>query len=201
MLMNILQQLEKWDQWLFTKLNSDWTNPFFDSLFPFLRNEYYWAPLYLFLVVFVTVNFGVKGWWWILFFLCTFALTDLISSRLIKETVDRLRPCNDPDMMMQVRLLLPACGGGKSFTSSHATNHFGMAAFFFVTFRRLLPRYAWVGFAWAGAIVYSQVYVGVHYPLDVICGALLGTFIGAVTGCLFNKRYGFATFGKESTMS
>jgi membrane-associated phospholipid phosphatase len=188
-LVNIWHQLEKWDQALFVKLNGEWTNPVLDAVLPFIRNSFFWAPLYLFLVVLVAVNFKSRGWWWVLFFLCTFAITDMVSSRLIKESVERLRPCNDPAMFDHVRLLLKHCGTGYSFTSSHATNHFGMAAFFFISFRKVLPKWAWVGFAWALVIVYAQVYVGVHYPVDVTCGAILGTSIGLITGRFFNKRY------------
>ena len=188
-LLNIWHQVEKWDQALFIKLNGEWTNPVFDAVLPFIRNSFFWAPLYLFLLALVAVNFKSRGWWWVLFFLCTFAITDIVSSRLIKESVERLRPCNDPAMFDQIRLLLRHCGTGYSFTSSHATNHFGMAAFFFISFRKIIPKWAWMGFAWAFVIVYAQIYVGVHYPLDVTCGAILGTTIGLITGRFFDQRY------------
>jgi undecaprenyl-diphosphatase len=72
-----------------------------------------------------------------------------------------------------------------------------MATFFYVTFRHLFKNWAWVGLFWATAIAYSQVYVGVHYPLDVICGALLGLAFGITTGTYFNKRFGFVIFGNQ----
>ena len=88
-----------------------------------------------------------------------------------------------------------------SFVSNHAANHFGIATFFFLTAKPLLKRWAYSGFAWAGLIAYAQVYVGIHYPLDVIGGALLGLLFGMFTGTLFNKRYGFAIFDSQSTIS
>lgn len=188
MFLNILNQLEQLDRQLYIKINSDWTNSVFDAVMPFLRNPVYWAPLYLFLLVFFTLNFKIRGLWWSLFFLCTFALTDMISSRLVKLSVMRIRPCNDPDMLGYVRLLVD-CGSGFSFTSSHATNHFGLATFFFITFRKVLPQWAWIGYAWAFSIIYAQVYVGIHYPFDVIVGALIGIIIGIVTGNFFNNRF------------
>ena len=200
-LLNIWNQLESWDRSVFIKLNSEWTNPAFDFTMPFLRNSDYWAPLYLFLLVFVTINFKSKGLWWFLLFLCTFAMTDMISSRIIKVLVDRPRPCNDPLMFDYVRLLLKDCGTGKSFTSTHAANHFGLATFFYTSFRKILPKWAWVGFAWAFSIIYAQVYVGVHYPLDVIAGGILGIFVGTFTGNLFNKRFGFTIFGNQPIVS
>jgi membrane-associated phospholipid phosphatase len=118
---------------------------------------------------------------------------------LLKHNIERLRPCNDPDMLMQVRLLLKKCAGGYSFISNHAANHFGMATFFFLTFRKIIPRFAWIGFAWAALVAYSQVYVGVHYPLDVISGALLGLVIGNLTAHVYNKRLGFTIFDNQPT--
>lgn len=194
---SFLHRLEQWDQWLFIKLNSELTNPVFDSLMPFIRNGSFWAPLYLFLGLFAVINFKSKGGWWILFFLVTVALTDMTGTYLIKHNLYRFRPCADPDFFSQVRLLIKQCSGGSSFVSNHAANHFGMAMFFFITFRTVLKKWAWIGFAWAGLIAYAQVYVGVHYPFDVLAGALLGLLVGLVTGKLFNKRYGFTNFDNQ----
>jgi undecaprenyl-diphosphatase len=70
----------------------------------------------------------------------------------------------------------------------------GMGVFFYMTFRYELKKWAWAGIIWAIIIAYSQVYVGVHYPSDVLAGALLGLVFGMITGTLFNKRFGFAIF-------
>jgi len=191
---NFWQKLVQWDQSLFKKINGDWSNPLFDAIMPFLRNSLSWVPLYVFLLVFVLLNFKIKGIWWAVLFLSTIALTDMTGTYVFKHGFERLRPCSDPDFAGHVRLLLKHCAGGYSFTSNHAANHFGMAAFFFVTFRHLLKKWVWVGLVWAGAIAYAQVYVGVHYPLDVFCGALLGLAFGITTGTIFNKRFGFAIF-------
>jgi undecaprenyl-diphosphatase len=190
-------KLEQLDQWLFVKLNTDVSNPLFDNLMPFMRNGMHWAPLYLFFGVFVLLNFKHKGGWWILFFIATVALTDMIGTNVFKNNFGRDRPCADPDFAMHVRLLIQCTGRGNSFISNHAANHFGMAAFFFITFRPVIPKWAWIGFLWAGLIAYAQVYVGVHYPLDVLAGALLGLMAGLLTGKLFNKRYGFAIFDHQ----
>jgi undecaprenyl-diphosphatase len=194
--LSFLQKLEQWDHWLFIQINNHQSNPFFDSIMPYLRNSFYWAPLYLFLLMFATLNFKGRGWWWVLLFLCTVSLTDITSSRIIKEAVERLRPCQDPDFFENIRLLVNQCSGGYSFTSSHAANHFGMAAFFFITSRQLIKNWALLAFFWAAAISYAQVYVGVHYPFDVLGGALVGVFFGLVMGVFFNKRFGIAIFGK-----
>jgi undecaprenyl-diphosphatase len=195
------QKIEYWDQWLFMQLNSNLTNSFFDALMPFMRTGPNWAPLYLFIVVFVLLNFKGRGGWWVLFFICTVALTDMGGTNIFKHNFDRLRPCRDPDLLFNVRLLVDHCGSGNSFISNHAANHVGMATFFFVTFRHILKKWVWVALIWAGLVAYAQVYVGLHYPLDIIAGSLFGSIIGLTTGKLFNKRYRFAILDSQSMTS
>jgi undecaprenyl-diphosphatase len=190
------QRLEQLDKWLFIQINSHWTNPFFDLIMPYIRNPLYWAPLYLFLFIFVLLNFKTKGLWWFVFFLSTVALTDMTGTFIFKHNFTRLRPCSDPDFVYHVRLLLKQCGG-NSFISNHAANHFGMATFFFVTFRNHLKKWVWIAMLWAASIAYAQVYVGIHYPFDIFCGALLGVIFGLSLGTFFNKRFGFVIFDNQ----
>lgn len=192
---DLWRRLIEWDHALFEKINAGWTNPFFDWLMPWVRVSLNWAPLYLFLLVFVLVNFKVKGLWWAVFFLATVALTDMTGTYAIKHVVERIRPCNNPEVLQHIRLLARQCAGGYSFISNHAANHFGMAAFFLISFRHVLGRWAWIAIGWAALISYAQVYVGMHYPSDVLAGAALGIVMGICTGSLFNKRFGFAIFG------
>jgi undecaprenyl-diphosphatase len=191
------QKLLQWDQSLFVKINSDWTNPVFDTIMPLLRNSACWVPLYMFMLVFVLLNFKVKGLWWVVFFLCTIALTDMTGNYVFKYGFERLRPCSDPDFFGPVRMLLKNCPAGYSFISNHAANHFGIAIFFIVTFHRVFKKLAWVALPWAAAICYAQIYVGVHYPLDVLAGTMLGVVFGISTGTIFNKRFGFAIFDNQ----
>ena len=90
-------------------------------------------------------------------------------------------------MTGKVRLLLEHCSGGFSFTSSHAANHFGLAMFLFISIVPLFKNYTWLFFIWAAIIAYAQVYVGVHYPLDVIAGAMIGLAVGKLNGMIFKK--------------
>lgn len=183
-------KVDQWDKWLFVKLNSQWTNPFFDAVLPFFRNSVFWAPLYIFIAVFIAVNFGRKGLWWALLFICTVAITDLIGARIIKEAFNRTRPCQDAEFMNHVRLLLKRCSGSSSFISNHAANHFGLATFAFLTFRGVFKRWMILAFIWAFFIAYAQIYVGVHYPMDVAGGAILGIFIGSIMAGIFDKKWG-----------
>jgi len=187
---NIWEWLRYADTQLFLKINTEWTNPLLDSIYPWYREANAWVPLYLFLIVFAIMNFKEKALPWILFAVLTATLTDQLSSSFIKNLVERPRPCREELLMGQVRLILNNCSGGYSFPSSHATNHFGFAMFLFLTLRPIMKKWGYVFFIWAATIAYGQVYVGVHYPLDVLAGTLLGCLIGYFTGTYFNKRIG-----------
>jgi len=175
--MSLLQTLQIWDSTLFQAVNSDMSNVVFDTVLPLFREKWFWAPLYLFIGAFSLLNFGKKGWVIVLGLVATTGLADFTSSTLVKKNVQRIRPCNDPEMVDKVQLRAH-CGAGYSFTSSHAANHFAAAVFLIGIFGRLARWVRPVALSWAGAVAFSQVYVGVHYPGDVLCGALLGAAIG-----------------------
>lgn len=185
----MLKSVLQLDRSLFYYINNKWSNDVFDAVMPFIRNQYFWVPLYLFLLAFVLINFRTKALWWILFFLATFALTDLISTQVIKAFVERPRPCADPFASETVRMLIP-CSYSYSFVSSHAANHFGLAMFMFMSMKQFSKRWIWLVFLWALLVSYAQVYVGAHFPFDVSGGALLGVFIGHRTAIIFNKQFG-----------
>jgi len=185
----LLQRVLEFDYWLFSRINQDWTNPFLDTVFLFLREAEFWVPFYLFLLVFMTLNFGKKGGWWSLYLVMTAIIGDLLSSRVVKGLIYRPRPCHNPFLADKIRILAAYCPGSSSFTSSHAVNHFALAFFIFSTLRHT-SRWWRLIFAWAFFIVYAQVYVGVHYPLDVLGGAILGTLIGLGTSRLFRLQFG-----------
>lgn len=178
------------DQKLFILINSVLTNPFFDSIFPVWREAQTWYPLYLFLLVFSLLNFGKRAGWFLFFFGLTIAICDQVSSGIIKDWVARIRPCSAPELAGHARLLLNRCPGSGSFTSSHATNHFGMAVFIIHTCKSFLHKWKYALYLWAASICYAQVYVGVHYPLDVIGGAVLGALIGYGTAAFYVSKFG-----------
>jgi membrane-associated phospholipid phosphatase len=186
----VLEQLDIWDKRLFIKLNSEWTNSFFDIVLPYFRDSVFWAPLYIFFLAFIMLNYGKKGLWWGIAFVCTVAIADMVSSRIFKEGFERLRPCRDPFFFDHVRLLVKHCSGGYSFTSSHAANHFGMATYMSITFYSTFKKWIYLTYLWAIFIAYAQIYVGVHYPLDVLGGGLLGVLAGLLTANVFKAKVG-----------
>jgi undecaprenyl-diphosphatase len=188
--LSVLQQLVEWDRWLFLMVNRQHANSFFDWILPYFRDAVFWAPLYLFLIILIGWNFGKQGWFWCLGLICTVAITDMISARLVKEYIERPRPCWDPEFFQHVRLVVRSCVHSFSFTSNHAANHFGLASFIALTLLPVFGRWVYLIFLWAFLVAYSQVYVGVHYPLDVMGGALLGLAAGLLTATIFNKRAG-----------
>ncbi len=196
--LSFLQQILYSDYWLFTKINRQWTNPFFDALLPFLRESEIWIPFYLFLLVFALLNFSKKGGWWCAALAMTAIISDLASSTVMKQLVYRPRPCQDSVISPYVRLLVNYCPHSSSFTSSHACNHFSVAMFIFMTLRQTSKWWPLV-FLWAFSISYSQIYVGVHYPLDVIGGTILGCSIGYGMSVFFKSRYGL--LGTNNTLA
>ena len=185
----LLQKILQVDYWLFSRINQHWTNSFLDTVFLFLREAELWVPFYLFLLVFITLNFRLKGWWWSVSLIMTAIVSDLLSSHLMKHLIFRLRPCQNPLLADNMRFLANYCPTSSSFTSSHACTHFALAFFLFLTLRPT-SRWWWLVFPWAFLIAYAQVYVGVHFPLDVFCGALLGSGIGWTTSRLFRSMFG-----------
>jgi membrane-associated phospholipid phosphatase len=177
------------DQELFFFINNNMHIGWLDKIAPYWRSMYFWIPVYVFFMSYLLTNFDKKqAAIYILALGLTVGTADVISSRLIKNTVARLRPCNDENVKLKVKLLVP-CGSGYSFTSSHATNHFAAAIFVILTFvgSRKWLKYSLL--AWAASISIGQVYVGVHYPLDVFCGAILGIGVGYL-GAFLYKKYG-----------
>jgi membrane-associated phospholipid phosphatase len=177
------------DQQLFYFINNNLHIGWLDKLAPYWRSMYFWLPAYIFFISYLFLNFSRKqAALYLLALGLTVGTADVVSSRLIKNTVARLRPCNDSTVKQHVKLLVP-CGVGYSFTSSHATNHFAVAVFVILTFVGMRKWLKYMILAWAGSIAFGQVYVGVHYPLDVVCGALLGVGVGCL-GAFVLKKYG-----------
>ncbi len=175
--MSFFQQLLHLDYQLTFLVNREMVHPVLDDLFLFLRESIFHVPLYFFIIIYSFQVFGKKAIWWVLGAISLIALCDLLSSHVIKAYFNRPRPCRDPFMAGQIRFLARYCGANGSFTSSHAVNHFAFATYVASTMRGISKWFNLL-FVWALAIAYAQVYVGVHYPSDVLAGAFLGIVFG-----------------------
>lgn len=179
----MIDVLVRLDRECFFLINEGLQNPFFDWLMPFLRDKYFWIPFYFLFTFLLTFYYKKKIWIVVLMAILTVAISDQLSGQLIKKLVKRPRPCQKTEIKDYVNLKVD-CGSGYSFVSSHASNHFALAVFLI-----LLPgrRYKWVipvSLLWASSISFAQVYLGLHYPLDVMGGAMLGSFIALWTALL-----------------
>jgi len=200
----LLPQLEtilSLDQILFSFISQDLANPLLDTVMPYWREKTTWIPLYLCILIVSFLKFNwKKALVFVLLLLATVGVADQISSQWIKKNIERIRPCNDQIVKEEVHLLVP-CGSGYSFTSSHATNHFAIA--FFISLSLFPDKKIWriLLFFWATTIAFGQVYVGVHYPFDVMAGALLGMLIGWGMLWLFRYLSGFKFLRSEEVIA
>jgi len=182
----MIAELQQFDAELFLKINKGLSNDFFDVIMPLLRNRFFWAPLYIFIIAFCMRQYKKQGYYLVLGILITFAVGDLIASRAIKPFVQRTRPCNEINLASKIIKRVP-CGTGYSFPSAHATNHFAIALFLIGIFYRKWKPILPLALIWAVLIAFAQIYVGVHYPIDTLVGAILGTCIGLATSLIYKK--------------
>jgi undecaprenyl-diphosphatase len=165
---------ERIDQQLFLFINS-LNSPFFDQVMHALSGKLIWVPLYLAILIFLGIKYKRKFLIILIFIILAATLADQ-SSVIVKNIVHRLRPCHEPSIMGIVHLVKGECGGVYGFVSSHATNTFDVAL---LSLSFIKKRWYSISIIlWASVICYSRVYLGVHYPGDVLGGALLGSFIG-----------------------
>jgi undecaprenyl-diphosphatase len=160
------------DSALFVFLNTQLTHPVLDSVMPFITHQENWYPVLIGLWLGLIIWGGRQGRMAAVALVIAIALTDQIACSVLKPLVGRVRPCNalSPE---QCRLLVGR-SSAMSFPSAHAANSFAMATV--ASWR--LSRFAPLLFLFAAAVAYSRVYVGVHYPLDSIAGAILGAWLG-----------------------
>jgi len=166
--------LERLDQQLFLFLNSI-NSPFWDQVMHALSGKIIWVPLYLSILIYMGIKYKRKFLIILLFIILAATLADQ-SSVLVKNLVERLRPCHEPSLQGLVHLVNGECGGKFSFVSSHATNSFDVALLSLLFIRK-----GWFTISivlWALVVGYTRIYLGVHYPGDVVCGSLLGALIG-----------------------
>lgn len=174
------------DQYVFHLLNGTWRAEGLDLILPYWREKTFWVPLYVVLAGLLYYRYRRRALYLLLFVGLTITVADQLSSSVIKPAVARLRPCRTEGLEPPVYNIV-TCGGGYSFPSSHAANHFALSALLFFSWGRRWGRWRWLLWLWAASVAYAQVYVGVHFPVDVLAGALLGTAIGLGLATLYKR--------------
>lgn len=171
----MIEWLEHIDRELFLWLNS-LHSPFFDRVFWVITGKYFGIPFYLLGIVLLIRKYGwKKGLILITGAVLAVVLADQASRHLFKDVFQRWRPSHNAEIKDLVHLVNGYRGGMNSFVSSHAANMFAVATFVGLAMNRLVLV---LGFVVAALIAYSRVYLGVHYPSDILCGGLLGIFLG-----------------------
>jgi len=178
----MLDQLLQYDTEVFLYLNNLGTASW-DHFWLAYTTKLYWAPLYVFLLILMFKQWGKKS------FLITVALialmilfTDQITN-LFKYGFERLRPCHVDALIGKMRTVREGCGGRYGFFSGHASNSMAIAIFSGLMLKKRFKYIIYILIIWAVIMAYSRIYVGVHYPLDVLCGMVFG----ALSGLMFYR--------------
>lgn len=179
----IIDQLIALDKELFLFLNGLHT-PWLDPIMWLFTETLFWLPFYLFLLFHIVKEHKMMSLAVLLGITFTILLSDQITSGLMKPYFNRLRPSHEPSLEGMVHLVNGYRGAVYGFASSHAANTFGIATFLYMLFRISKPWMAWL-FPWAAMVSYTRIYLGVHYPADIVAGAAVGICCGWISFKLF----------------
>ena len=168
------------DKLFFIFLNS-LGSEFFDSFWIFVTNKKSSIPLYFFLIYYIFKKLSNNDFLkYLILIIILIVFTDQFSG-LFKDYFERFRPCHDTSINDSIRIVKEGCGGLYGFFSAHAANSFALATFFYFSFRKFSSNFKYL-FLWAIIVSYSRIYIGVHFPGDVI----IGSCFGIITGYLFS---------------
>ncbi|MCQ2309942.1 MAG: phosphatase PAP2 family protein [Bacteroidales bacterium] len=156
-----------------------------DPVMTFISSEMGWIPFYVILLYLVFKKLGWKGLLFVVIgVVVLITCSDQLSSHVFKPVFHRFRPCHDPLIQDLVHLPNGHCGGQYGFISSHACNTFALASFITLIMKRFYKKIGLLMFIWAALVSYSRIYMGVHFPGDVLCGAAVGMILGFGIGHL-----------------
>ena len=180
-----------WDKYLLLALNGS-DSVFWDGCMKIYTTISIWIPLILVLVYVLIKNNSFKDFIMLLLFIvAVVGATDIISSGICKPFFERWRPTNDPEIMYLVDVVDGIRGKDYGFTSSHAANSFGIATFLLLLIKNRVFTVSIL--FWAAMNAFTRIYLGVHYPGDI----LAGTFIGVVVGWSIYRLYRYFLHNKH----
>lgn len=165
-------------------LHADWLDP----IMFWLTKTIVWLPLYLFLLYLSIKEYKRQTWVVLVGIGLTILLCDQITSGLMKPYFERLRPSREPSLEGLIHLVNGYTGGKYGFASGHAANTFGTSVFFFLVFRNKYTWIQWI-FVWATLMTYTRIYLGVHYPGDILVGATIGCLMGWIGYRVYSFLY------------
>lgn len=179
----MLDKILSLDERLFVYLNSLGSETF-DGLWLLITKQTSWIPFFLLMLYFIYKKIGQKQTLYLFLFIALLLLfTDQITN-LVKNSVQRLRPCNNPEINTFIRIVQSRTS--FSFFSGHAANTMAVATFLHLNFKRDY-KYLWLLFLWPLIFAYSRIYLGLHYPLDILSGYFFGAIFGFVIFKIYKK--------------
>ena len=171
--------MEALDSRLFLFLNGLHAN-WLDAVMMAITQMWPWIPIYILLLYLVFKQYGKHGWWILLAVAVVILCSDQLSAHVCKPLFHRLRPCFNPALEGLVHLPKGLPGGQYGFVSSHAANTFAVATLLTAALRKSYRSIGWWLYTWAFISRYSRIYLGVHYPGDILAGAALGILVGLI---------------------
>lgn len=180
----MLEFLKEIDTQVFLFLNS-LHHPVMDEVMYHISQRFNWIPFYAFLTVLIFLKFKLRGLWALLFIVLLIFLSDQ-TANILKDSTMRLRPSHNPVIADLVHIVRDRRGGQFGFVSGHAANSFALAIFMIKILKSRHPWLIPVMIVWASLKAYSRIYLGVHYPGDVLGGIVLGVFWALVVFWLFD---------------
>jgi undecaprenyl-diphosphatase len=171
-----MQELLKLDTELFLWLNGFHT-VWLDPIMVFITKTLVWIPLYLLLIYQIIKNYKKNSWIILVGLILVIVISDQLTSSFLKPYVGRLRPSHEPTLAGVIHLVDNQQGGLYGFASSHAANTFGVAMFVWLSLHKK-HKHIWLVFGWSALMSYSRIYLGLHYPGDIVIGALIGLLSG-----------------------